>query len=70
MKSSSVVHPNNFCIDGYVFQVVSDNTLSEEQAANAAAYFCRTDLLYKQHRRNIHTVDIRLIKNSQDPSNN
>ena len=70
MKSLSVVHPNNFCIDGYVFRVVSDTTLSEEQAANAASHFCKTDRLYKQHRSEIHTVDIRIRKNSQDPSNN
>ena len=70
MKSPSVVHPNYFCIDGYVFRVVSDTTLSEAQAAHAAAYFCKTDRLYKQHRREVHTVDIRPIKHSQNPSNN
>jgi hypothetical protein len=70
MRSTSVVHPNNFCIDGYVFRVVSDNALSEAQAANAAAHFCRTDALYKQHRRRVHTVDIRFRKDSQHPSNN
>ncbi|MCP4451158.1 MAG: hypothetical protein GY809_06830 [Planctomycetes bacterium] len=70
MKSPSVVHPNNFCIDGYVFRVVSDTALSEAQAASAAAHFCRTDRLYKQHRRQVHTVDIRIIKNSQNPSRN
>jgi len=56
MKSPHITHPNKFCIDGYVFKVVSNHTLSEQQAANAAVKFCKIDQHHKQSKKNIHTV--------------
>ena len=65
MKSTYVTHPNKFCIDGFVFKVISDSVLSEEQAANAAVHFCKTNQLYKQSKEEIHTVDMTVHENAQ-----
>ncbi len=58
MKSPHVIHPNKFCIDGFVFRVVSDNVLSEAQAAEAAVHFFKTNKSYKSSKGKIHTVDV------------
>ncbi len=65
MKSPCVIHPNKFCIDGFVFKVVSNSVLSEEEAANAAVHFCKTNQRYKHSKEQIHTVDMTINKNSQ-----
>ena len=65
MKSPNVIHPNKFCIDGFVFKVVSNSVLSEEQAANAAVHFCKTNRLYKQSKKEIHTVDMTVNEYAQ-----
>ncbi|NQV31893.1 MAG: hypothetical protein HQ515_04320 [Phycisphaeraceae bacterium] len=65
MKSPYVIHPNKFCIDGFVFKVVSSSVLSEAQAANAAVHFCKTNQLYKHSKKEIHTVDMTIAENSR-----
>ena len=62
MKSAHITHPNKFCIDGFVFKVVSDSVLSEAQAAEAAVHFFKTDPSFKRSKRKIHTVDITRCK--------
>ena len=66
MKSSHIIHPNKFCIDGFVFKVVSDCVLSEAQAAEAAVHFFKTNQTFRQNRSEIHTVDIRQPQNASD----
>jgi len=63
MESPSVVHPNNFSINGFVFRVVSDSVLSEKQAAKAAVHFSKTNKCYKQSGNKIHTVDTTVNEN-------
>lgn len=58
MKPAHITHPNKFCIDGFVFKVVSDSVLSEEQAAEAAVHFFKTDPSFKRNKSKIHTVDV------------
>lgn len=65
MKSSSVTHPNKFCINGFVFEVVSNSVLTEEQAANAAVHFCKTNRLHPQDKEKIHTVDMTINEYAQ-----
>lgn len=47
MQTPNILHPRKITINGYVFEVVSFISLTDEQAAKVATHFYRTNKLKK-----------------------
>jgi len=65
MEPPSIVHPKNIAINGFKFQVVSSDKLSDTQAFSAAMHFYNTHKFLNNRKKKIIRVVTTIDENSQ-----